>query len=192
MTVVLSLDLSTHTGWCHDGPAGRPLYGVEHFRVDDWQRLGPARTKFRAWLREKIAVVQPGLLVFEAALVFGGKKGTTRKTRIEVVRNQFGLADHTEQICDEMGVPCSEATNNEIKSHWAGNGHADKEEMKRIARLLGLPNVSDDNAVDGIALWSLAKTELGEAYDFRRFKNAAGALFEQNEGGRRTASEIPL
>lgn len=190
MTKVIALDLSTKLGFCHDGPGGRPVWGLKLLKVEDWQRLGPSRTQFRKWLIELCAVVQPDLIAFEAALVFGGRGGSTSKTRLEVIRNQFGLADHAEQIADQLGIRCTECTNNEIKSHWVGHGRAEKNEMCSMARRMGC-DIYDDNMADALAQWSLVKHSLGESFDWRLLKQPAGELFRET-GRRAPLIDVPI
>lgn len=189
MTSVLALDLSTKTGFCHDGPNGRPVWGLKLLKVDDWQKLGPARTRFRRWLIDLCAVVRPDVIAFEAALIFGGHGGKI-KTSAQIVRNQIGLADHAEQIADEIGARCVECTNSEIKAHWAGTARADKSAMCVMARRMGC-DIYDDNIADSVALWSLTKHELGESFAWPLKGQPGDELFR--EAGRRTpAIDVPI
>lgn len=174
--IILALDLSTHTGWTHDGPAGRaPFMGTKHLpSIDgndaDGYDYGTCAAAFVRWLHEMIDVVQPTLIGYEAPMP--QQAGRMQRSREWIVRMQYGLPWDVEGICSDRGITCHERNIRAVKKFWTGDANASKPAMIQRCRQLGW-DPKDDNQADSAALWSLLKST-----EDKGFQYATGPLFD--------------
>jgi Holliday junction resolvasome RuvABC endonuclease subunit len=160
MKRVLALDIATTTGFAVDRPGGgdKPLTGT--FRSEhDGDDLGQAYVEFEQQLCDLIAVHAPEVLTFEAALVIGGKKGTTRPTNIATVRKLFGLSAVAELVGTRANLEVYEAHIQTVRRHFVGNGRAEKPEIYDRCKLLGW-DVRSMDASDAAAIWDYTRHTL--------------------------------
>lgn len=141
---LLTLDLSTNTGWTVgplDGPFTHGDYRIEG------ADLGQFACHFDWWLRGKLSGVD--LCIFEAPIM--GPKGITARRKL------MGLAWHTEFICHERRIEVREANIQKIKMFTTGMGNATKGQMVNAIEQFGHKVNSHDEA-DAIAcrLYSIA------------------------------------
>ena len=151
---VLALDLSTHCGWAHDGPdEGKPFMGTKHLPSitgdkDRGHEFGPCADALFDFIWEKIDVVRPTTIAYEAPLPVQSKR---MQQKDYIARMQFGMAWTVEQISWRRGIHCEEAKISDIKQFWTKNLRADKPTMMATCRAIGWAPV-DDNAADAAAL----------------------------------------
>jgi len=137
---ILALDLATKTGWATNNPEAS---GVDVFDVRRGESPGTRYLRFVAWLREKITIIQPELIVFEKAHHRGGAA-----TEIAA-----GFATHLQSTCAAMGIEHAAIHTSTIKKHATGKGNAGKAEvMEAYHRNWKRPPI-DDNEAD--ARWLL-------------------------------------
>lgn len=160
MKRVLALDIATVTGFAVDRPTGgdKPLTGT--FRSEhDGDDFGQAYVEFERQLCDLIAVHNPEVLTFEAALVVGGNRGTTRPTNINTIRKLFGLSSVAELVGTRAGLTVYEAHIQTVRRHFCGNGRAEKPEVYDRCRLLGW-DVKSMDASDAAAIWDYTRHTL--------------------------------
>lgn len=167
---VLALDVATVTGFAVDRPAGgdAPTTGAFRVKVVD-EDLGAAFLDFEERVEDLIAVHQPAVLAFEAPLVIGGGRGTTRPTNHNTIRLLFGLAAIAELVGTRRQLRVFEAHIGTVRRHFCGSGRADKADVMARCRLLGW-DVKTNDAADGAAIWDFARHTL------RRPTSNAGPL----------------
>ena len=137
---ILALDLATKTGWATNSPEAS---GVDTFDVRRGESPGTRYLRFAAWLREKIEIIKPQLIVFEKAHHRGGAA-----TEIAA-----GFATHLQSTCAAMGVEHAAIHTSVLKKYATGKGNAGKPEvMAAYQRRWGKPPI-DDNEAD--ARWLL-------------------------------------
>lgn len=156
----LALDIATVTGYAADRPGGgdTPVTGTVRVRVED-EDLGAAFLEFEQHVEDLIAVHRPGVLAFEAPLVIGGGRGTTRPTNHATVRLLFGLAAIAELVGTRRQLQVFEAHIGSVRRHFCGSGRADKREVLARCKLLGW-DVKTADAADGAAIWDYARHTL--------------------------------
>lgn len=175
--IIMALDLSTHTGWTHDGPDGRaPFMGTKHLpSIDgndkDGYDYGTCADTFFDWLWEKIDVVKPDLIGYEAPLP--QRVDRMQNSKEWIVRMQYGLAWTVEQVCRRRSIACHERNIKAVKNFWTKDPNASKWAMIQRCRQLGW-TPGDDNQADSAALWSLLKST-----EDRGFQYATGPLFDR-------------
>lgn len=166
----MALDVASVTGFAVDRPDGgdTPLTGTFRVSVVD-EDLGGAFVDFETHLEDLITVHQPAVLAFEAPLVIGGGRGTTRPTNHSTVRLLFGLAAIAELVGTRRHLRVFEAHIGTVRRHFCGSGRADKRDVLARCRLLGW-DVKSADAADGAAIWDFARHTL------RRPTSNAGPL----------------
>lgn len=163
MAKVLALDISTRTGFAHDGhDPGRPISGVIRLPkaagddLDGWE-LGPLFADYRRQLAALVLVLQPDIVAFEAPLQIVHGREAAARTSQNTIRLLFGLAGITEGLLAEKKLRSYESNIASVKKHFAGSGRADKSAMVARCRQLNW-EVQDHNAADACGLWSLVKS----------------------------------
>jgi len=147
---ICCLDLGTCSGWACCVPGGEPVYG--HVWLPSDRGDGAFFNRFRQFLLDRITILSPRLIVYEAPLIHAGM------THIGTVMRLFGLAAHTEEIGFAREVRVEKANNSTVKKHATGNGHAKKPEMMDAIRARGW-QPENDNVGDALAvlLWAESK-----------------------------------
>jgi Holliday junction resolvasome RuvABC endonuclease subunit len=137
---ILALDLATKTGWATNTPEAS---GVDTFDVRRGESPGTRYLRFVAWLREKITIIQPELIVFEKAHHRGGAA-----TEIAA-----GFATHLQSTCAAMNIEHAAIHTATIKKHATGKGNAGKSEVMAAYQEKWGKAPIDDNEAD--ARWLL-------------------------------------
>ena len=167
MTRVIFCDLARRTGIAFDGSdPGRPVTRLIVLpKVEDdggGKEYGPLFGKFRAELCDLITVVRPDILGFEAAINVMGIGGPAQRhtTNISTVRSLYGLASIAEEVGWTMGVKTYEVAISTLKKFTTGNGRAEKRDMIKMVKLLGIDvgEPPDDNRADAAAGWLYLKS----------------------------------
>lgn len=159
---LLSLDLSTHTGWSCGSLLPQPVtHGVLHLPKTG-EDIGRFLSAFREWLGHAIEELNPTGIIFESPIL-------PDTTGLPVLRKLYGLAGVAEMIAADYKVPIEEANLNDIRKHFVGTTRAPKE-IPKDKRRKWLKDktiaechrrgfrVIDDNDADSLALLSYALT----------------------------------
>lgn len=149
---LLTLDLSTRTGWAYGTPkaAALPAYGTWLLGSSSsnlgrpWAALGDALGAF-------LAVNKPSRVIFEAPLP------AMRQKQERIARLLIGMAVITELICFRRDVRCQEQSAMKPRQTLMGTARPKKDEIVAWCRNQG-STVVDDNAADAIVLWLYAAT----------------------------------
>lgn len=160
---LLSLDLSTHTGWSCGSLLPQPVtHGVLHLPKTG-EDIGRFLSAFREWLGHAIEELAPTDIVFESPILRG-------KTSLAALRKLYGLAGVAEMVALDYEIPIQEASLSAIRKHFIGTSKAPKDiigDDKRRAWLKAHTvsecrrrgfRVADDNDADALALLSYALT----------------------------------
>lgn len=147
---LLTLDLSTHTGWAFGGPDDKPQHGVWELGHDG--NHGRYFSCLAAMLEEAIAFHAPDLVVFEAPLPHASRK--VQQSSVATVRVLVGLAAVAEMICHEKAVKCEEADVRDARQLVMGSQPKGdpKAGVMQFCKMMGW-NPADDNAGDALILW---------------------------------------
>lgn len=148
--MLLSLDLSTHTGWAVGREGEAPRHGVWELR-DGAVNHGRYFSALAQSLEDAIRVFQPDLVVMEAPLPHQAKK--VQENSANVLRVLLGLCAVTEMVCYEHKVKCEEASVIDVRQMVLGRQPKDgKLGVIAFCRSMGW-NPKDDNAADALLLW---------------------------------------
>lgn len=137
---ILTLDLATKTGWATNYPEAS---GVDTFDVRRGESPGTRYLRFTGWLREKIDLIRPELVVYEKAHHRGGAA-----TEVAV-----GFATHLQSVCAAAGIEHAAIHTSTIKKYATGKGNAGKAEMMAAYQKRWGRAPIDDNECD--ARWLL-------------------------------------
>lgn len=198
--IIVGLDVATRCGFCHGD--GRVVPTAGHYEgLGAGDDLAPYFRAFRNWLvgmlteqmRRAEASGTRVVVIFEAPVfpkpflktIPGRKPQIIQHASIKDRRRLYGLVSIVELVCGDLGISCFEASVGELKKELAGRGDADKADMVRAARRMGvaiskLPNGDDvHDEADAVAAWKIgiryyARQHL-ERWD-RALYSSAGAL----------------
>lgn len=155
---ILTLDMATKLGWAAAAPdavaawpkggalfsAGEapPIhFGTKHFKAGDG-----VPGQLLEWLEGTLETFpETRTVVMEAPFY---------KHPVPAARLQ-GMKGVVEAVCARRGLRCFEVAPATLKKHFAGHGRADKDQMMKMARVLGF-DPPDDNSADAIALMDYA------------------------------------
>lgn len=152
MTGVLSLDISkTSTGWAAVSsplPRSQPfLAGKATYvpRFGAWpcpKEVSPGIVgiRFSQFIQTLIEEFKPDVIVFERPIHAGSK------TSFDTARILYGLAFVAEVVAAGNEIPIYEVHQATWKAHFCANGHAKKDEVKRVALAMGWDVVTYDEA----------------------------------------------
>lgn len=154
--MLLALDLATKTGWCVGDGSQIPVTGLVTM-PDTGEDVGPFLDFYLRWLNLKITDESPTTVMMEApvmarAKLVAGKLVGAPQT-IATTRKLQGLAGVTEMVAFQRGVKVREAAAATSKKTLTGNGRADKPDMVKIARRLGLPATISFDEADAFGAW---------------------------------------
>jgi Holliday junction resolvasome RuvABC endonuclease subunit len=151
----LFLDLARRCGYAHDGPTpGIPVAGIILLPRPEADDLGPVYAELRRRLVPILRVVEPVAVGFESAVQAMSRMATKRETNPRTLRLLNGYVATVECLAAEWHIPCYETAATTIKKFLTGDGHADKDAMMKMCRLLGWEFGDDDNAADACAGWA--------------------------------------
>lgn len=164
--MILALDLGTSTGAAFG--RGDALPTVLSFQMpasgDD---VGAFLAHFRDVLVQLIGRIDPDFVIFEAPILpqpkasikwVGGKPVAVveNTTNLMTTRKLQGLAGMLEVICRDLELPVYETHLGTMKKALTGKGNAEKGDMLRQARALGLQLSAGSEAfdeADAFAAW---------------------------------------
>lgn len=172
--MILGLDVATRCGFAHGD--GTVLPTVGHYQgAQAGDDLGPYFRAFRNWLHHMLVELkaqaaerdQTLRVIFESPvfpkpflkMVPGRPPQIIQHASIKDRRRLYGLVSLVEVVCGDHGVLCYEEPVQALKLELTGKGNADKDDMVRAARKMGvqlsrLPNgdwVHDE--ADAVAAW---------------------------------------
>ncbi len=145
----LFLDLATVTS----GYAAGSLRGVEGYGIFElpktFDNIGQLMHLGRMRIEALVNRFQPAEIAFESPFI------NRRIDTIMKVRKLAGLANVAEEVAFDHGVPCQEATTDDICRHFLGRGYPRRTEPKKMAtkvkcREFGW-DIHDDNDADALA-----------------------------------------
>ncbi len=148
MKKILSLDLSSRTGWAFQSEDGAIASGVTPFLGT--LNPGSRWLRFDGWL-DAWSEVKPELIVYEEPIAhFKHRNG---------LGQGFGFEAILRLHCTRNEIRC-EGVNVSVLKKWAtGHGNATKWQMVTFARQFK-PDVSDDNESDAILLLEYTKDRI--------------------------------
>jgi Holliday junction resolvasome RuvABC endonuclease subunit len=142
---ILALDLATKTGWAFgDTDYGRVRSsGTESFAVKKFDGAGIRYMKFGNWLYKTVQALSPDAVYYE---------GVRRHLGVDAAHVYGGLLATMQSTLEELKVPYTALTVQEIKKLATGKGNAKKDAMIASAKeRWPLIEIIDDNHAD--ALW---------------------------------------
>lgn len=143
--IILALDVATKTGW-----ATKETSGVWNFTPKRDESGGMRLLRFKAKIKEFIALNRPDLVVFERTSGF-------HKNALIVQAELHGVL---KSVLDDEGIDYKAYSAKEIKKHATGKGNANKEDMKQACRdKLNIEPI-DDNHADALWIHDLARNDL--------------------------------
>ena len=146
--MLLTLDLSTRTGWTI-GAVADPKFRYGTFVLPSTgSDIGRFAKAFDDWLVAQVSGEGADKVteaVFESPIL-------PRQTQLATVRKLSGLAWHTEFICTEFQIPCYEAHQQQVRKYVAGKGNAKKPDIVAAVRRYGYDVGEDDNQADAISV----------------------------------------
>jgi len=169
---VLALDIAGRfSGACVGDVGGaKPRFATLEQSLDGSMALGPAFHKFRRWMRDMIAVHGPiAHCAFEAPWMPMGNRSEDGKrsgmTSPRIPRLLLGMVAVAEELCEECGIPCSEAEVSSVRKFFIGTGRPakPKSEVAHKCALLGW-YIRNDHEGDAAALWAYTQSCLNPAY----------------------------
>jgi len=137
---ILALDLAQKTGWATNYPE---ISGIDVFDVRRGESPGTRYLRFVSWLREKISIIKPELIIFEQAHHRGGAA-----TEIAA-----GFSTHLQSTCADLGIQHASVHTATLKKHATGKGNVGKDIMMAAYRGRWGTEPIDDNECD--ARWLL-------------------------------------
>lgn len=142
---ILALDLATKTGFAF-GSGGQVIHsGTENFAGKKFDGAGMRYLKFRRWLQEIVRLYAPEVVYYE---------GVRRHLGVDAAHVYGGLLGTMQSELEDLGVPYTALSVQEIKKFATGSGGAKKDAMIAAAKVKW-PRIEiiDDNHAD--ALWIL-------------------------------------
>jgi crossover junction endodeoxyribonuclease RuvC len=161
---ILALDLSSKTGWAFGEIGGQPVHGVIKLPKTG-NDIGKFAQAFEVELTGLIGAHHPDRVCFESPIM-------PATTTLIACRKLYGLAYHTELICRERSIPCSETPMQtaratlgvkqlprSVKDKAVRRKHM-KSEVMRLCRGQGWEPANDDEA-DALCVWWDACQQFG-------------------------------
>ena len=150
LTVVLALDLGTHTGWALRGRDGTVTSGTVHSEPGRFEGGGMRYLRFKRWLTE-LDLTAEGL----EAVSF---EEVRRHAGVDAAHAYGGFLAVLTAWCEHGYVAYQGVPVGTIKKHATSLGNASKAAMVTAMQAKGY-RVGDDNEADALALlhWALAQ-----------------------------------
>lgn len=151
-TTLLTLDLGTTTGWALRDAHTNISHGYATFRPQRFEGGGMRYLRFKRWLTELKAVVEPvDALYFEEV---------RRHAGVDAAHAYGGFLATLTAWCEHHQIPYQGVPVGTIKKHATGRGNASKDEVITAMQAKGHP-VTDDNEADALALlhWAIDTQE---------------------------------
>ena len=166
MTPVLALDLATSTGWALRDTSGQVTSGVQTFDLRRGESAGMRFLRFRAWLREIMALAGGnGVVAFEQAHHRGGHATSLAVGLVTVVLEEAAA----------QGWETTSVHTATLKKHATGKGNASKGEMIGAAvrrwhsvrpfrlQFTTTSECCDEDEADALCVLAWALEQIGEA-----------------------------
>ena len=162
-TPILAFDLATSTGWALRARDGRVTSGEQRFELKRGESPGMRWLRFRAWLREMIALGELGaregvigLIAYERPIVAGRgfSAGITRE-----------LAAVVQEECASRELHSTDVAAATLKKHATGKGNSKKDAMAAAARARWGETASGElgeDQADALCVLAWALDEIGE------------------------------
>lgn len=168
--VIAAFDVAGRTGWAMGH--GRRLPEVGHWELpNEGEDLGSYFHTFQNNLDHRLdrakaladecdmdlivgfeAPVFPKPFIFWPAGPGRGKPQIKQHASIKDRRKLYGLVSILEVTCYRRGIFCTESSTGEVKKALTGNGKAEKDDMVRMAKKMGV-NVAVHDEADALAVW---------------------------------------
>lgn len=170
--VLAAFDLaSRRTGVCVGDGRGLPHADTWEFvqaRDDLGLMLDQFHDRLEALLDDGVAAV-----IYEAPVL------VSQRDNLLKLRKLYSLGPHLEWVCRTRGIPCHELTIYDVKYELTGSKQAEKADMVRAARKVGLglpPGELAEDAADAFGAW---------LYLLRHSNRALSAEFDRRLWGSR-------
>lgn len=152
--IILSLDISTKTGWAHWDGRRVVESGLQHFKLGKGDSPGMRFLRFRKWLREMIQLIKPELIAFERPNVLRSAPANECIYGLTAVFHE----EATEAKVTTLGVGTSE-----VKKHATGQGNCGKPLMiKAASKRWKIPlGEKEDDRADALCVLDWALDEIG-------------------------------
>jgi len=145
---LIGIDCGVHCGWASCN-GGHVESGVQVFDTKRGESPGMRFLRFRRFLSELCALVQPALLVYEQAHHRGGAA-----TELLV-----GMTTRVQETAAELGIEHQGVHSGTLKKWATGRGDASKADMVAAARERCAVDVGDDNEADALLLMAWAREQ---------------------------------
>lgn len=143
---ILAIDPAATTGYCSETESGIWVVNLPKWKFSKGQKL----EFFFNYLKPYITNNDIELVVYEKP---GG-------THYNGLRSHANFEALILLACSQAGILAQEYSAKTIKKYITGNGNSKKEAVVQAVKKLGY-KPQDDNEADAIALYLLAKSELG-------------------------------
>jgi hypothetical protein len=192
MSGILAIDQGTAaTGWAYCLPGCEPMW--DHIRLGKrgaWE--GAVFWEFRNFLLDRIGMLEPDVLAFEAPFVpFPGRSSTAKPFSLAQTRRAMGLVAHISAIAEECSIgQVEEVQTTEAVKFMTGRGRfegetsEDRTAAKKAATVAACVargwSVSHDEA-DAIAILMFTENRLYPRESLSRrmvLKQPSGPLFD--------------
>ena len=183
---ILALDPGHKLGYAVDDPAApnRCRNGVCQL-PRTYPETGRELRFAETWLISMIEQFAVRVLIWEAPIPFGGKKGSTTITNQHAIEFALALGGVFDLVGAKLElVACWKANMGTVRHHFTGNGRADKGMVHARALAVGY-DVASYDASDAVAIWDFAK------HKYKAEGLVAGPLFaDPLRSMRRQAPEL--
>jgi hypothetical protein len=168
---ILALDPGHKAGYAVDDEtaANGCRTGVAHL-PRHYPDTGKELSFLERWLAEAIEQFMPGVIVWEAPIIFGGRKGSTIATSASTIEFAFSFQAICELVGARYQIQCWKVNVGTARLHFVGHGRCDKGTVYSRALALGYGVQSHDEA-DAVAIWDFVK------HKYRSGALVAGPLF---------------
>ncbi len=173
MPSLLSIDISTHTGWAYWRDTSKPpVCGTERLpKVHDQEDYGTRTWALMQWLDQFIEDYgTPDAIALESPFIPMGMnngKSATFNTTAQTIRLQISLASTIELVAKSHMIRCLEVATQSAKVALIGFGHRPKDKPKwdwkkemLIAATRAGYRVANDHEADAIAVGNVAAEHL--------------------------------
>jgi hypothetical protein len=169
---ILALDPGRKLGYCVNGQTpGDPITGVCAL-PRTYPDNGKAWSFLTTWLEMMVGQYGVTVLAWEAPLVFGGPKGSSRPTNADAIEFAYAFGGICEFVGERLGLICWKAPMGTVRLHFTGNGAPDPNKGRVYSACLARGyRVTSYDAADACAIWDFM------SHKYRASGLVAGPLF---------------